>query len=111
LTGRCLEGAGARPFHPFAEALQPSDTHSPVGAGNALSLLTPATAGPAGESEERLRPDEVRARVFDGVVRHLVALSESTPVVLLLDDLHWADGDTVALLRHVVRSTAAHPVL
>lgn len=109
LTGRCLEGAGARPFHPFAEALQPAGTDS-SGAGSALGPLT-AAVGPSGGSEQPLRPDEVRARVFDGVVRHVVALSGSTPVVMLLDDLHWADADTVALLRHVVRSTASHPVL
>jgi DNA-binding SARP family transcriptional activator len=95
LTGRCLEGAGARPFQPFAEALPPAGTASPSGAGG----------------EAHLRPDEVRARVFDGVVRHVVALSDASPLVLLLDDLHWADADTVALLRHVVRSTTSHPVL
>ena len=109
LTGRCLEGAGARPFHPFAEALQLAGPDS-SSAGSALAPLMPAV-GPAGGSEQRLRPDEVRARVFDGVVRHVVALSGSTPVVMLLDDLHWADADTVALLRHVVRSTASYPVL
>ncbi|GLZ50160.1 hypothetical protein Acsp06_63450 [Actinomycetospora sp. NBRC 106375] len=92
LRGRCLEGAGARPFHPFAEALGPA-------------VLAPATGG------DRLRADEVRARVFDGVVRHVVDLARTVPVALLLDDLHWADADTAALLRHLTRSTVDVPVL
>jgi DNA-binding SARP family transcriptional activator len=81
LAGRCLEGAGA-PYAPFAEAL------GPLGDGGT----------------DDLRPDERRLRLLDGVARDLFARAAQRPVLLLLDDLHWADDGTVSLLRHVART-------
>src|SRR4029450_3920122 len=42
-------------------------------------------------------------RLIDAVTQFLLAVAERTPIVLVLDDLHWADAGTVALLRHVAR--------
>ena len=49
--------------------------------------------------------------MLDGVTRFLVALSHRAPVLLVLDDLHWADRSTVAMLRHLVRLTAPERIL
>ena len=64
----------------------------------------PAHAGwrPDGGSAA-VPPEEERHRLFDGVARFLVARSRRAPILLLLDDLHWADRSTVAMLRHLVR--------
>lgn len=106
LTGRCPEG-GALPFHPFAEAL---GRHGDDGDDDpAVAALVPAGA-PASPSEG-LRPDELRTRLLDAVARRVVALAATAPLVLLLDDLHWADSGTVAMLRHTARVTAREPVL
>src|SRR4029450_27100 len=40
---------------------------------------------------------------LDAVAQSLLSLAGRVPVVLVLDDLHWADPGTVALLRHVAR--------
>jgi len=67
----------------------------------------------AGEFEE--------ARLWEGVNQFLQALAWQTPVVLFLDDLHWADTATVSLLGYLAGQnhqseapltliTAAHPV-
>ena len=42
-------------------------------------------------------------RLLDAVTQFLLALAARVPTVLVLDDLHWADAGTVALLRHVAR--------
>jgi hypothetical protein len=58
-----------------------------------------------------LQPDERRSRLLDAMVRFLAARCAERPVVLTVDDLHWADDGTIAMLRHVVRSTARHRLL
>jgi predicted ATPase len=50
-----------------------------------------------------LEPYEERVRLLDVVTQFLLALAARVPTVLVLDDLHWADPGTVALLRHVAR--------
>ncbi|MEX1102650.1 MAG: hypothetical protein WED87_00265, partial [Dehalococcoidia bacterium] len=52
-----------------------------------------------------------RYRLFEAVGATLAAISESEPLVLLLDDLHWADRPTLLLLKHVIRSPEAARLL
>ena len=49
-------------------------------------------------------PETERFLLFSAVAGALVELTASMPVCLVLDDLHWADSQSVALLKHVVRS-------
>ena len=58
------------------------------------------------ESEETDRP-----RFFAAVIDLLSRASDGTPLVVLLDDLHWADAGTVDLLRHVLSVNRRLPVL
>ncbi len=48
-------------------------------------------------------PDTERYALFDAVVALLETASKSAPVVLVLDDLHWAAKPTLLLLRHLLR--------
>jgi DNA-binding SARP family transcriptional activator/tetratricopeptide (TPR) repeat protein len=50
--------------------------------------------------------DLQRFRWFEAVAGLLAAAAAERPVMLLLDDLHWADRSTLTLLRHVLRATA-----
>src|SRR5262249_56276388 len=50
-----------------------------------------------------LQPDAERVRLLDAVVQWLLALAARAPAMLVVDDLHWADHGTVAMLRHVAR--------
>ena len=52
---------------------------------------------------EPLQPDEERLRLLDAVARFLAGLSAHGPVVLVLDDLQWADASTLVTLRHIAR--------
>lgn len=54
---------------------------------------------------------ESRLELFDAVHELLVGLTEHRPVVLVLEDLHWAATPTLQLLAHLVESTAGTPLL
>ncbi len=56
-------------------------------------------------------PEADQYRLFAAVTDVLVTASADRPVVVLIDDLHWADGPTLALLRHVARSGAVENML
>src|SRR5262245_59240437 len=111
--GRCYEGEAARPFGPFAEALgeyvrtaAPEVLRSDLGAHAApLTRLVPGLRERLPDVPEpvALEPHEERVRLLDAVAQSLLALAARVAVVLVLDDLHWADAGTVALLRHVAR--------
>ena len=112
LSGRCVEGAGALPFHPFAEALENYLGGEELADGEeALGQLLPRWSGRVPPSGPPLRPDELRLRLLDGFARFLAQLATSVPVVLLLDDLHWADDGSLAMLRHIARSTRGRRLL
>ena len=74
--------------------------------GGELTRLVPGLAAkvpglaPAGSEEG----DVGRLRLFEAVVDLLGRVAEERPVLLVLDDLHWADRSSLLLLRHLVRS-------
>lgn len=52
-----------------------------------------------------------RTRLFEAVTRLLDRAAAERPVALVLDDLHWADSASLALLHYAVRGLAHRPVL
>jgi class 3 adenylate cyclase/tetratricopeptide (TPR) repeat protein len=56
-------------------------------------------------------PDAERLRLFEGVAGWLRAIGRTHPVLLVLDDLHWADPASLRLLEHVLSSDAPGPLL
>lgn len=48
-------------------------------------------------------PEAARYRLFEAVAGLVSAAAQDIPVLLALEDLHWADSPTVQLLRHLVR--------
>jgi class 3 adenylate cyclase/tetratricopeptide (TPR) repeat protein len=109
LAGRCDEDLGV-PFQPFVEALRHYVTHGPsprLGrhAGE-LTRLAPELDQLLPDLPAPLQadPETERYRLFDAVAGWLADASAAAPVVLVLDDVHWAAKPTVLLLRHVLRS-------
>ncbi len=121
LWGRSFEGEGAEPFAPFAEALGDHAKQTPVATlekelgshGPALSVLVPGLRErlPELPVPVPLQPDAERQRLLDAVAQVLLATSERAPVLLVLDDLHWAEAGTIAMLRHVARFAGRGRVL
>jgi DNA-binding CsgD family transcriptional regulator/tetratricopeptide (TPR) repeat protein len=52
-----------------------------------------------------------RTRLFESVCRLLQRASARQPLALLLDDIHWADRGSLALLPYLIRGLAARPLL
>ena len=105
--GTCWHGEGAPGFWPWMQALN-ALTHA-VGAGAAsaaaghdgdiLSLLVRElgpSAAPLGD------PDRHRLLLLDAAARWLEALAAERHVVVVLDDLQWADSSTFDLLDYVI---------
>ncbi len=60
---------------------------------------------------ESLAPDRKLLRVFDLAAIALRMLAAERPLAVLIDDLQWADEDSLRLLRYVVRVDAPSPIL
>ena len=65
---------------------------------------------PAGRARADADPDTQRHRLHTAVADLLAGASRRHPALLVLEDLHWADGATLLLLRHLARAGGA-PVL
>ena len=114
LAGRCDEDLGV-PYQPFVEALRDFVDHTPAEDlqgrlgryGSELVRLVPELAEqvPGLHAPLQSDPETERYRLFDAVAAWLAAASGETPVLLVLDDLHWAAKPTLLLLRHVLRSS------
>jgi DNA-binding CsgD family transcriptional regulator len=113
LWGCCFEGDWQPAYGPWAEALGAYAASLPaatlagqLGPGAApVARLVPAVraALPDLPTPSLLGPDEERVRLHDALIRFLLAASALRPLVLVLDDLHWADPDSLRLLRHAAR--------
>lgn len=58
-----------------------------------------------------LDPERERMRLFEGLFHCLSGLARPRPLVLILEDLHWAGASTVDLLAFIARRLGSHPLL
>jgi class 3 adenylate cyclase len=113
LYGRCEEEL-AIPYQPFTEALRHYAAHAPESVlrthmaryGDVLARLVPALGSdpPVPAATRPADPEGDRYRLYEAVVHLLDTASDEAPVVLVLDDLHWADRATLLLVRYLVAS-------
>ena len=121
LWGRCYVGEAAPPYGPFAEAIaeyarsaDPDALRADLGYGGPpTARLVPALREKLPDIEEpaKLQPDEERFRLLDAVAQFLIATSQRAPLILVLDDLHWADRGTLAMMLQVARFTSQQRIL
>lgn len=110
LYGRCDEDLGA-PYQPFSEALRslvPGFGTSRLRGIRGIEALIPLVPElteilPELAAPSRADLDTERYALFDAVGAVLGIAATSAPVVLVLDDLHWAAKPTLLLLRHLLR--------
>jgi tetratricopeptide (TPR) repeat protein len=120
LLGRCDEDV-ASPYRPFVEALTHYVANAAEGVlrshvrdyGPELARLIPALRRRLGDlpPAQTGDADAERYLFFRSVVGLLAEASALQPLVLVLDDLQWADRQTLQLLRHLVGSDALGRVL
>lgn len=118
--GRAYEtGAPAlRPWaellHTLATTLTPGDGRDPLTTQDeeVLRQLVPAVAPDTGHhAVATLDSLSARERLFDAVTRLVRGVAAHRPLMLVIDDLHWADQTTVALLERLTEELAGDPVL
>jgi tetratricopeptide (TPR) repeat protein len=107
LVGGCVPlGDGALPYAPIVEALR--TLLAEVGVGAVRELV-----GPAWPELARLLPalgepgppgQAAQARLFELLLGLLGRLGEQAPLILMVEDLHWADRSTRDLLAFLVRN-------
>jgi class 3 adenylate cyclase len=120
LYGRCDEDLGV-PYQPWGQALgylvgqAPQailDTHVNAHGGD-LARLVPALGErvPDLPAPRQSDPETERYLLYAAVAGLLGGASAAEPLLLILDDLHWADQPTLSLLRHIVSNDASMRVM
>jgi DNA-binding CsgD family transcriptional regulator/tetratricopeptide (TPR) repeat protein len=119
ISGGCLPiGEGAFPYAPVVEALRTLVADLGVGTVRELvgpswpelARLLPALGDPAGAGPPN-QAEHAQARVFELLLGLLGRLSDRTPLLLVIEDLHWADQSTRDLLAFLARNVRRERVL
>ncbi len=113
LYGAC-DAVVRTPYGPFVSALghyvrhaAPDELRRRLGAtGGELTRLLPELRDRIGHLPPPLQGDvdTERLRLHTAVTEFLGAIAAEAPVLLLLEDVHWADAATLQLVRHLVRA-------
>jgi DNA-binding CsgD family transcriptional regulator len=116
LSGRAVPGASPLPFRPLTEALLvagraggPPEARELAGFGGQLARLVPdwGVAAPGGA-------DESPVLVGEAVLRLLRVLGRAEPhsgCLLVLEDMHWSDAETLAVVDYLADTVAEETVL
>ncbi len=117
LAGGCANiGEGGLPFGPIVDALRglvrdldPATVDTIVdGVRGDLARLVPAL-GPTAR-DDAVDGAVQQARLFEAVLTTLGRLATIEPVVLVVEDLHWADPSTRDLVAYLVRQVRSEPI-
>jgi DNA-binding CsgD family transcriptional regulator len=113
LWGWCYEEEGAPPFWPWLQPIcsyvqqqDPEQLRSEIGPGAAdIAEVVSEVQDklPSLEPPIALPPEQVRFRLFDSITTFLKNAAQSQPLMLVLDDLHWADKPSLLLLQFLAR--------
>ena len=103
LCGQCAEIGDSVPYLPFADAIRTAspEVEAAVKSRPVLARLLPD--GGDGRNPEADLAGLTRQQMFGAVLGLLAELSARAPVLLVLEDLHWADASTRDLLTFLLR--------
>ena len=121
LWGRCFEEEGAPPYWPW---VQPIRSYVQTQSQSQLEMeMGPGAADiaeivrelreklPNLETPPALEPEQARFRLFTSITSFLKNAAMSQPLVLVLDDLHWADRSSLLLLEFLAREIQSSRLL
>jgi len=113
LTGRAVAGGVPTPFRPFAEALASALRANGLPESPELDPFRPALGRlvPQLQPESEAADDGSLVFVGEAVLRLLGVLSPDHGCLLVLEDLHWADLETLALIEYVADNVFAERLL
>lgn len=119
--GAAAEDLGA-PYGPWIQALSHYVEHAPEEVlvahverhgGEITRLIRDSLAARVAgvPAPQQTDPETGRYLLFEAVAGLIQAVSDHGPVLLVLDDLHWADSQTLSLLKHVAAATSDSALL
>ncbi|WP_182906750.1 BTAD domain-containing putative transcriptional regulator [Microbispora sp. H13382] len=136
---RCVEGSGAPAFWPWIQALNALDAHGAPGTarapgadgirgagnapetGQAMAIVNGGQTGGDlarlahrlldGDRTDTADPDTARFLLHDSVARALARRASATPVLVVVEDLHWADAASLKLLTFLGADLHRVPLL
>ncbi len=113
VSGRAVESASPLPFRPVTEALMKiartegiPESAEIADYRPALATLVPVWGRPGTDGEAEISP-----LILGEALIRLLSLSGGPGTVLLLEDIHWADPETLAILQYLADNLAGKPVL
>jgi DNA-binding NarL/FixJ family response regulator len=128
LTGHCVDlGEVGLPYLPFVDLLRPvasdpelapESARNPVLAGMLTGVAAPVPSVAAEADLGRPLPnraapqpaDDGRLQLFESVAGLLAELGSAQPLLVILEDVHWADRSSRDLLRYLLARLAGEPV-
>lgn len=121
LVGRCYESEAAPPYIPFVEIIESAMREV---APETLRLALGDAAGEIAKIVPRIRtmfddipsplelpPDQERRYLFNSLWEFIERAGSARPLVLILDDVHWADESTLLAAEHIAQRLSDIPVL
>ena len=114
LSGWCLSNA-AVPYFPFFEAFNAYLSEEQYIEGEEVTEVSEWLKGPT-QAEKTGKPQAISPQVwkdqtFVAVAKTLTSISTRKPVILLIDDIHWADSASLALIHYIARAMSSEKVL
>ncbi len=117
IGGTCVElGEGELPYAPLVAALRPLHrTCEPIleelseGTRAELARLNPEIGTPSAEPESER--GEAQRRLFDAFLELVARLGSECPVLLWIEDIHWADSSTRSFLRFLAANLSSERVI
>ena len=113
LWGRCYEEEGAPPYWPWVHAIrdyvelaEPDRIRVEMGPGaDDIAVIVPNVGVKLTDlpTPPDLEPEQARFRLLDSIATFFKNSARSHPLVLVLDDLHWADESSLLLLRFIAQ--------
>src|SRR3989454_756292 len=113
LWGRCYEGEGAPAYWPWVQIIrsyahdkEPKELMSEMGPGAADIAQVVSEVKerlPGLPAPPALEPDQARFRLFDSITTFLKNAARVAPLMVVLDDMHWADKPSLLLLQFLAK--------
>ena len=121
LWGRCYEEESVPPYWPWVQAIRsyisgkdPEELRSEMGAGSqhvAEIISEVRERLPGLGTPPHVEPEQACFRLFDAITNFLKNAAQNQPLMLVLDDLQWADRSSLLLLEFLAREIEASHLL
>jgi DNA-binding CsgD family transcriptional regulator len=114
VVGRAVPAGASTPYRPLAEALLQALRGRPLPDSRDLASWLPALGAivPALGGDVAAEPGTVTPAIRgEAVIRLLAALADRGGLVIVLEDLHWADPDSLAVIEYLADNLTSQRVL